>query len=84
MDKHYKSRIKPQVLKHWKTRPKHARFKFGDNTPIPVTHIQSIPIQLKNKIVFYEAHIVPGKCPALVGLASMRRIKPLLTVGRIH
>ena len=69
------------MLYHWKSKSKHARFSFGHNALMPVTHVQQIPIQLKNKLVFYEAHIVQGRCPALVGLASMRRMKAIINCG---
>ena len=77
----YKRTLPQNLLKHWTQKKSPARFRFGDNTPVEVAHIQRIPLRLKNKVIFYEAHEVPGRCPALEGLRSMRRMKAVIDCG---
>ena len=70
----YKKTLSPKMLTKWTVNRKPARFRFGDTAAISVEYQQRIPIKCKNRVLYYEAHIVPGDCPALVGLPALRRM----------
>ena len=78
---HYKARLSKSLLQKWTKVIKPAQFRFGDNPRIVCTHADRIPIQTAKGIIYYETHIVPGDCPALVGLPTLRRLNITISFG---